>query len=208
MVELVSIVLDRPISSAEIYGSVDSDAQIEQAAAVQAKAMLDAEMQKIEGEKRRIAQLISAVEAAAIEIDELRKRTVIENQKQIALLAVEIARKILMSEIDEGKYDIAAIIETALQASPSRDGATVRLSPDDHATIEEIMKSDDVNFENVNFEPDSSILPAQCFVTTSKGIVEYFVDHQLERISESLGGMPSGQNTTESEQQLKDDTTE
>ncbi len=206
MFSLVSIVLDRPISSAEVCGVGGGDGQFEQASAVQAKTTLDAEMEKIEDEKRRIAQLISAVEAAAIEIDELCKRSVSENQKQIALLAVEIARKILVSEIEEGKYDITAIIEKALQASPSREGATVRLNPADHATIEEIMKSDGVNFKNVRLEQDSSILPAQCFVTTSKGIVEYFIDNQLERISKSLGEVDSGQSTADSEQQLTDDT--
>jgi flagellar biosynthesis/type III secretory pathway protein FliH len=208
MFELVSIVLDRPISSAEVCGAGGTDEQVEQAATQQAKAMLDGEMQKIEGEKRRISQLISAVEAAAIEIDDLRKRSVSENQKQIALLAVEIARKILVSEIEEGKYDITAIIEKALQACPSGDGVTVRLSPADHAVMEDLIKSDGGDFENVRFELDSSILPAQCFVTTSKGIIEYFIDNQLDQISESLGGVSSSQNTSESDQQLTDETIE
>ncbi len=206
MVDLVSIVLNRPISSAEVCGVASGDEHADQAAEEQAKAILDAEMQKIEGEKKRITQLVSAIEAAAIEIDELRKRSISENQKQIALLAVEIARKILASEIEEGKYDITAIIEKALQASPSRDGATVRLSPADYAAMEETMKSDGGNFDNIRFEQDSSILPAQCFVATSKGIVEYFIDDQLERISESLGGMQGGQNTHDSEELLTDDT--
>ncbi|MCF7955412.1 MAG: flagellar assembly protein FliH [Phycisphaerae bacterium] len=185
MLNMVSIILDRPISSAQVCGAEDNQ-QVKQAAAAQAKAMFDAEMQKIEAEKKRIVQLISAVEAAAIEIDDIRKRTVTENQKQIALLAVEIARKILTSEIEEGRYDIEAMIEKALQASPSRQGAVVRLSPADHATIEKIMKSGNGNFENIKFEADSSILPAQCFVATSKGVVEYFIDDQLNSISETL----------------------
>jgi flagellar biosynthesis/type III secretory pathway protein FliH len=206
MVDLVSIVLNRPISSAEVCGVASGNEHSDQAAQEQAKAIVDAEMQKIEGEKKRIAQLVSTIDAAAIEIDELRKRSISENQKQIALLAVEIARKILVSEIEEGKYDITAIIEKALQASPSRDGATVRLSPADYAAIEEIVKSDGGNFDNVRFEQDSSILPAQCFVATSKGIVEYFIDDQLERISESLGGVQSGQKTAHSEEPLTDDT--
>jgi flagellar biosynthesis/type III secretory pathway protein FliH len=190
MLNSISIALDRPIASAEICGEGSdngSNEDVQQAAAEQAKAMIAAEMQKIETEKSRIAQLISAVEAAAIEIDTIRKRTITENQQQIALLAVEIARKILASEIEEGKYDIAAMIEKALQASPSREGATVRLSPTDYSTIEEIMKSESGNLANVKFEADSSILPAQCFVMTSKGVVEYIVDDQLNSISEALG---------------------
>ncbi len=186
MLNIVSIVLDRPISSAQVCGGGGGDEQIQQAAAEQAKAMFDAEMQKIEAEKSRISQLISAVEAAAIEVDDLRKSAIANNQKQIALLAVEIARKILVSEIEEGKYDTEAIIEKALQASPSRDGATVRLSPSDHATIEEVIKSGNGNFENVRFEADSAIKPAQCFVETSKGVVEYFIDDQLNRIGQAL----------------------
>jgi flagellar biosynthesis/type III secretory pathway protein FliH len=199
MLDLVSIVLDRPISSAEVCGGGGVSEDVEQAAAERAKAMIAVEMQKIESEKRRLLQLISAVEASAIEIDELRKRSVSENQKQIALLAVEIAKKILVSEIEEGKYDISAIIEMALQASPSRDGATVRLNPADYAAIEDIIKSGGSNFENVKFEQDSSILPAQCFVSTSKGIVEYFIDHQLDSIRELLGGVDTDQKAADSE---------
>lgn len=188
MLNMVSIVLDRPFSSVSVCGGENDDLEIQQAAAERAKAMFDAEMQKIAAEKKRIAQLISAVEEAVKEIEEFRKRSVAENQKQIALLAVEIARKIILSEIKEGKYDITAIIEKALQATPSRDGAIVRLSPADYATAEEIAKSGGSNFENVKFEADSSILPAHCHVETSKGVVEYFIDDQLESISTTLSG--------------------
>ena len=187
MSNLISVVLDRAISSVHVCGIGGNDEQVSQAASEQAKAMLDAEMQKIEAEKSRISQLISAVEAAAIEFDDLRKRVVTENKQQIGMLAVEIARKILVSEIEEGKYDIAAMIEKALQASPSREGATVRLNPADYSTLEEIMKSGSGNFEKVTFEADSSISPAQCFVSTSKGIVEYFIDDQLGHVANALG---------------------
>jgi len=187
MLNLVSVVLDRPITSAQVCGIEDSDEQVQQVASDQMKSMVDAEMQKIEAEKKHIAELLSAVEAAATELDDLRKRAVTENKQQIGLLAVEIARKILVSEIEEGKYDIGAMIEKALQASPSREGATVRLNPHDLDKLEEIIKSGSVNFENVKFEADSSIGPAQCFVATSKGIVEYFIDDQLNRIGSALG---------------------
>lgn len=198
MFDLISIVLDRPISSAEVCGGAGgSNQEVELAAAEKAKLMIEAEMRDIEEEKRRISQLISAVETAAVEIEDIRKRVVTENQQQIVMLAIEIARKILISEIEEGKYDISAMIEKALQASPSRDGATVRLSPTDYATMEELMKSDNYNLTNIQFESDSAILPAQCFVTTSKGIVEYFAEDQLMRISEALGVASSREATTE-----------
>ena len=58
---------------------------------------------------------------------------------------------------------------------------------DNYWTVEEIMKSGSSNFENVKFEADSSILPAHCFVATSKGVVEYFIDDQLNSIGKSLG---------------------
>lgn len=191
MLNMVSVVLDRPVSSAQICGGGGDggdNEQAQQVAAEQTKAMFNAETQKIEAEKKRIAQLISAIEDAVTEIDEIRKRAVAENQKQIALLAVEIARKIIVSEVEEGKYDIAAMIEKALQATPSRNGAMVRLSPADYGTIEDIMKSGGSNFENVKFEADSSIEPAHCFVETSKGVVEYFIEDQLNSIAASLGG--------------------
>lgn len=187
MLNMVSVVLDRPISSVQVCGGEDDNEQVQQAAAEQAKAMLNAEMQKIEAEKKRITQLITTVEEAVTEIAEIRKQTVADNQKQIALLAVEIARKIIVSEVEEGKYDISGMIEKALQASASREGAMVRLSPADYATVEEIMKSEGSNFETVKFEADSSIPPAHCFVTTPKGIVEYFIDDQLNSIAASLG---------------------
>ena len=186
MLNMASVVLDKPVSSVLVCGGQEDNRKIHQAAAEQAKAMFDAEMQKINKEKKRITQLISAVEKAAMEIDEIRKRAVKNNQKQIALLAIEIARKIIAGEIEEGKYDICAMIEKALQASPSRDEAMVRLNPADYATVEEIIKSGESNFENVKFEADSSILPAHCSVATSKGVVEYFIDEQLNSISKSL----------------------
>ena len=190
MVQTVSITLDRPISSARILNADDTaDQQALAAALEQANALIENEKEKIEVEKQRLAQSLKAVNDAAIQLQQFRETAAVDNQKQLGVLAVQIAKKIICSEIEEGKYDIKAIIEKTLQAAPTRENSTIRLNPADSETIDQILKSNGAEFlENVRVESDWSISPGQCVLETPKGVVEYFMDDQLDRIAEAFGG--------------------
>ena len=191
MVQMLSINLDKPISTAVVDGMQSGGAAVGTDASElsETNAMLD-QQQEVDSLKQSLKQLVSAIQDGVVELEKLQQQSIMENQQQIGLLAVGIAKKILVKEIEESKYDIKSIIETTLQAAPSRENVTVRLSPVDYAGLNEILKSEpDGKLENITFESDEAIQPAQCILETPKGLVEYFIDDQLQRVVQALGGM-------------------
>jgi len=193
MVQTLSISLQKPISAAVLTGASSGggeDGSSQPEILQQAEAMVASKMQEIEELKQNLMQVISAVQDGASKLKHQQQQSIMENQQQIGLLAVGIAKKILAKEIEEGRYDIKAIIETTLQAAPSREKVTVKLNPVDYAGLNEILNSEDKSsFENITFAPDELIQPGQCVLETPKGIVEYFMDDQLQRIAQALGGV-------------------
>jgi flagellar biosynthesis/type III secretory pathway protein FliH len=106
----------------------------------------------------------------------LHEKMVAGQAQQIAHLAVEIARKILRSRVDENDYKMEAIIEEALKQAPIKHGVTVRLHPDDMARCKAVQEQD-----------GNGVLGAAEFVIeTAKGSVESFIDDHLTRVEEAI----------------------
>ena len=144
-------------------------------------------LQELESRKTELAQLCETVGRIAGKLDTLHQETVARNRSEIARLAVEIARKILIYKTSEGDYDIQAIVEEALKRAPTRQAITVRVNPEDLARCQQLrQEGPDSPFAELDFVADWSIARADCLVETPKGIVQSFVLEHLERISEAL----------------------
>ena len=144
-------------------------------------------LEEVEQQKRELAQLCETVNSLAGKLDHLYQQTVVHNHGDIAGLAVEIARKIVMCEIGKGRYDIQAIVEEALKRVPTHQDLAVRVNPQDAPLCQRLQEaSPDSPFAKLQFVADGSIPPANCLIETPKGIVRSFVEEGLERIREAL----------------------
>lgn len=142
------------------------------------------ELRKQQAHLDRLCQLVGSI---VRELQEHRQEAVAGHRKEIARLAVEIARKILRHEISNGNYDIQAIVEEALKCAPTRQNMVIRVHPEDLAQCQQIQRGHpDGPFAELAFAADWSIGRGECVVETPKGIVKSFVEEHLERISERL----------------------
>jgi flagellar biosynthesis/type III secretory pathway protein FliH len=145
------------------------------------------ELQKIERQRAELTQLCETVSAIVEKLDELHRETVSRNRSDIAKLAVEIARKIVMHEINRGDYDIQTIVEEALKRAPSRQEITVRVNPEDLPQCQQLQQAHpDSSLAYLDFAADWSVARADCVIETPKGVVKSFVEEHLERIGEAL----------------------
>lgn len=110
-----------------------------------------------------------------------------EHKEEIAKLAVEIARKILMQKVQDGDYEIESIIKEALKNAPTRQDVVVHLNPEDYALCQKV-KQDQPNGElaGIKFISDSNIGRAECLLETPKGIIKSLIDEHLEQIANAL----------------------
>jgi flagellar biosynthesis/type III secretory pathway protein FliH len=140
-----------------------------------------------ERQEKELAQLCETIGTLAGKLDRLYEQTVVHSRGDIAKLAVEIARKIVMCEIPRGGYDIQAIIEEALKGVPTHQDLVVRVNPQDAPLCEQLRSEHpDGEFAKLQFVPDWSIARANCLIETPKGVVRSFVEEGLERIREAL----------------------
>ncbi|MHC4477422.1 MAG: FliH/SctL family protein [Planctomycetota bacterium] len=179
MSQTVTLILDRPISSAKLRDEQNAQHGQEPVEAEQSEKL------KLETEKLR--GLCRALGDAVNKVKEFQATIVSGHKDQIARLSVEIAGKILAQKIEEGDYRIESIVNKALENAPTRQDVVIHLHPADMSELEkmeEVGGSDSLN--GVKLVGDPNIRRAECLVESPKGTVESVINKQLERIGEEL----------------------
>jgi len=108
------------------------------------------------------------------------------HKDEIAKLSVEIARKILLQKVQDGDYQIEAVIQEALKNAPTRQDIAVHLNPEDFARCQKIQQDEPNTFAGIKFTGDPNIGRAECVIETPKGIVESMINEHLKRIVKAL----------------------
>jgi flagellar biosynthesis/type III secretory pathway protein FliH len=188
MPETITIELKSPIESVEFAGnantmvstpeSIDSlNDVIEPTGSVAAGGL----------KGQDLGSVFQALDAAASQLKHLQENIIKEHKEQIAKLAVEIARKVLMQEIKEGDYKIEAIIQEALDNLPTLQDVVVHLNPEDFAQFQiSEAESDAEIFKDVKLVPDPNVGKAECMVETPKGVIESVIEEHLDNIVKAL----------------------
>ena len=179
MAEAVTISIATPIVSVDTVKESDGAAPSGGDGAVNPEA--------VQAQREALMRAGKSLEAAAAKLQQFQEEIFSSHKEQIARLSVEIAGKILQKEIGDGKYDIGKIIQEALKAAPAQQDVVVRLNGDDLKHYEKGIdeKSGD-GLANVKLVADANIRPGECVVETNKGMIEYFIEEHLKKVSEAL----------------------
>jgi flagellar biosynthesis/type III secretory pathway protein FliH len=138
-------------------------------------------------QKGGLVQVCKALQEALGEVNEFRKNLFREHKEQIAKLSVEIARKILMQEVQDGNYKIESIVEKTLESASTHQDAVVHLNPEDFAQYEKLRESAPKSaLADIKVVADPNVGRAECLLETPRGIVESFINEHLERIGEAF----------------------
>ncbi|NQV32626.1 MAG: hypothetical protein HQ515_08035, partial [Phycisphaeraceae bacterium] len=126
-----------------------------------------------EHEKQALTQTCQIMQHAADQLSETCQALFSNHRDQIAHLAVEIARVVLMQKVLEGAYDIEAIVKESLTHAPTRENLTIRVNPEDLADCcaAQSGKAGEA-FEGVQFVGDHGVGRAECVVESPRGIVQ------------------------------------
>jgi len=147
---------------------------------------LAAAQQQLQAERKKLAGAMAAIQDAAGQLRQLHADILAEGERQLADLAVQIARKVLMQEIQAGRYEIDPIVAEALRHVPARHEAVVHLHPDDHAACQMVGQLAG-EAEGIRFVADPNVPRAECAIETPEGVVEAAIESHLSQIARALG---------------------
>ena len=140
-----------------------------------------------QAQKTVFSQACQTLKALIDKLNQFYDKLFAEHKEEIARLSVEIARKILGQQVQNGDYEIESIIKEALTNAPTRQDVVVHLNPEDHVLCQKAQQ-DEPNgaLEGIKLISDPNIGRAECLLETPKGIVESLIDEHLERIGKAL----------------------
>lgn len=138
-------------------------------------------------QSEELNRLLTTLNGILDRLQQLHEHVAAHHPTEIAKLAVEIARRILMHNTSKGDYKIQTLVEEALRKSPTAQNVVVHLNPDDLAPCQELQRQNPHSpFAGLEFTADRSIGRGECLVETPKGIVKSSIAERLERISAAL----------------------
>ncbi len=189
MSQIVTIRLERPITSVKILE--DRDVETELSDRNEVKSEADAEqtklMQDLEARKAEVSQDCQALKALIAKLNQFYDKVLAGHKEEIARLSVEIARKVLVQKVQKGDYEIESIIKEALKNAPTRQDLVARLNPEDMTQCQKTLQNDDSGaFAGVKLVADPNIGRAECVLESPKGTIESSIDEHLEQIGKAL----------------------
>lgn len=144
-------------------------------------------MQDLQAEKTGLSEACRALNAVVARLNQFYDTLFTEHKEEIAKLSVEIARKILLQKVQDGDYEIEAIVKEALKNAPTRQDVVVHLNPEDHLLCQKAQQDEPTgDLASINFVSDQNIGRAECLLETPKGIIESLIEEHLERIANAL----------------------
>jgi len=141
---------------------------------------------QVVAERASLAMARMALESAGAQLRALQAAIVKESEQQLLDLAMDIARKVLMQEIQAQRYEIDPIVREALSHIGPRREVIVHLNPADLKRCTQARVNDGEPAGEVQFVADASVQPAHCRIETPEGTVQSTTEANLERLALAL----------------------
>jgi len=153
-----------------------------------AEAQVSAEtMAELESQKIALQNTCQIMQAAADKLSKTCQTLFKDHRDQIAQLAVEIARVVLMQKTLDGAYDIEAIVKETLSHAPTQEDVTIRVNPKDLAACSAAQSREtDRAFVGIRFIADDAVGRAECVLESPRGIIQSLLEAHLHKIGEAL----------------------
>jgi flagellar assembly protein FliH len=145
------------------------------------RAGLEAGGKRAEAMLRRVAQTIE-------ELSGLRQTLIHETEREMAQLALTLARRVVHREVTLDPELAAALAHVALERLGTTSPATIRLNPADYTIVAQDGDTSRWGTAAVTVVPDPSVSRGGCLVETEFGSVDATIERQFDELSRALLG--------------------
>jgi flagellar assembly protein FliH len=121
------------------------------------------------------------------DLDGLRASLVLQTEKEVARLAIEIAKKVVNREVTIDNDIVITLARIGLSRMHNRIAATLHLHPDDLAYVEANRKKLGAT-QAVRFVEDFSVGRGGCLLKTEMGDVDARIEQQFAEIERAFIG--------------------
>ncbi|MCC7402987.1 MAG: hypothetical protein IT288_01185 [Bdellovibrionales bacterium] len=146
----------------------------------------------VEGAERAFAEKKQDLEARLNQVDQLlvmfddvKRKLLAENERQLMELMVQIAERIALQKIAEDPESILKTLDMVLEDIQKDENITIYLSRADRDFLEEIRAKGGKRAEDlrhVKLEPLDHIQSGGCQVETNYGVIDATLDQRVERV--------------------------
>jgi flagellar assembly protein FliH len=187
--ETLFITLPAPLRTVEVTGNPSRSAAPAgpKAAApmpAEAQAALDEARSRLEAERSRLAETRTALAKAIEGLRAAESDVLAGAEAQVIELALAIAGKVLMQEIEAGRFQMEPVVHEALRHVPSRRDVVVHLNPQDAAAWQQDAAA--VSAGGLKVVADTALGRGDCLVETAEASVLATVSERLEAVAQTL----------------------
>ena len=166
----------------------------EQETTFEAKIEAAREAARSEAHAQGLAEVAGHLEIAvqmAMQARVDRAQLIAEAEPDVVGVAVEVARKIIHSEVQARPEIVHGLVSEALKRVTAQDGIRVRIHPDTIRLLGDTLRQVSAGYANRGLEivPDASIERIGLVVETRRGTVDGRLETQLERVSSAFSGL-------------------
>jgi flagellar assembly protein FliH len=144
------------------------------------RAGVEAGARRADGMLRRVAQTVE-------ELSQLRRTITRDTQAQMVQLALALAKRVVQRELSLDPDLVAALAHVAVQRLGEQVAATIRLHPEDYATVLS-HRGEQWEGAQVTLVPDAAVQRGGCIVESEFGIIDATIDAQFAELSRALLG--------------------
>lgn len=133
--------------------------------------------------------LVGAMETVRRGLENSRSEMLLELEREITALALEIAEKLALQEITANPEAVGNLVRKVIDRAGERKALRVRLSPEDCRRLKEGRKELMASLAEVgelDLVEDESLTVGDCVVETSSGIVDARMERRLEKVRSSV----------------------
>lgn len=144
-----------------------------------------ARQEMLASQKDSIKQLVSIVSSARQSLGVLVKN----HENELVELAISIAEKIILREIDRSEDVVFGIVKQVLQRANDRQEILLRLNPGDVDLVKQHQDDLTAEFDDirtVHIEPDTRVSRGGCLLELPSGCIDGRIEQQLQQVRKSL----------------------
>jgi len=154
------------------------------ASAQAAQAALDDARTRLDEERRLLGEARTTLEKAAAAVRALEAKALAGAETQVVELAVEIAGKVLMQELEAGRFQMEPVVREALRHVPARRDIVVRLCPQDAAAWPQGAAPGAA--PGLKVVADPALRRGDCIVETAEATVSATVAERFQAAADML----------------------
>lgn len=142
----------------------------------------------LEMAEKRVEAILSRFSESLEQLAATRREIMVETQRDLVRLAVEIARKLVHREIQVDEEIVITLVRLALERLSSEAVVTVILNPEDHAFLQARLEADSDLFGEgeLLFKAKSDLRRGDCLLESCYGNVDARISEKFRQIEQGL----------------------